>query len=277
VRFYDSLLRLCAWFEDLRAGPVVAVSFSTAGEAAPQAATKLNRFHCPDFVVATDHGKLVAVSAAAFDGPELPVGLLQGGGRSALTASAADTDDGTGGSGRDALAGTLLVQTACPDAVDIAAHPSRLEAFALGASGVLQRWDLDGGLEAAGSTAAGGTGTGCIASRRLPTECRGPCALAAARDASFVAVGFEGGHVAVLDAESLEDIAIMRNSNQRIQRCAEGEWLCKPALCMAHETASTAGRLILFSDARPPAGWQLPQMGSSSPPPTPGAECCSWR
>ena len=43
VRFYDSVLRLSAWFEELRAGPVVSVSFSTAGQQAAEAASKLNR------------------------------------------------------------------------------------------------------------------------------------------------------------------------------------------------------------------------------------------
>ncbi|GBF88525.1 hypothetical protein Rsub_01240 [Raphidocelis subcapitata] len=231
VRFYDGLLRLCAWFEELRAGPIVGASFSTAGEAAPQASTKLNRFHSPDFVVATAHGKLVAVSAATFDGPDVPASmlLLPGGGHSTLAASTADTDDGGGGpsgSGRSALAGQLLVQTACPDAVDIAAHPSRPEAFVLGASGVLQRWDLGNNLETAGSAS-------CAASRHLPAECRGACALAAARDASFVAVGFEGGHVAVLEGESLEEVAVMRNTSQPIQRLA----------------ASSNGQLIAAVDA----------------------------
>lgn len=43
VRFYDSVLRLSAWFEELRAGPVAAVSFSTAGQQKVEAANKLNR------------------------------------------------------------------------------------------------------------------------------------------------------------------------------------------------------------------------------------------
>jgi hypothetical protein len=30
VRFYDPLLRIVAWFEDLEAGPITGVSFSTA-------------------------------------------------------------------------------------------------------------------------------------------------------------------------------------------------------------------------------------------------------
>lgn len=43
VRFYDGVLRLCAWFEELRAGPVASVTFSTAGDSNPEAASKLNR------------------------------------------------------------------------------------------------------------------------------------------------------------------------------------------------------------------------------------------
>jgi hypothetical protein len=43
VRFFDGTLRLAAWFEDLRAGPVAAVTFSTAGDSSPAAASRLNR------------------------------------------------------------------------------------------------------------------------------------------------------------------------------------------------------------------------------------------
>ena len=46
VRFYDASLRLAAWFDELQAGPVSAVSFSTAGVGSPEARTKLNRRGC---------------------------------------------------------------------------------------------------------------------------------------------------------------------------------------------------------------------------------------
>lgn len=70
VRFYDPLLRIVAWFEDLGAGPITSLSFSTAlpdRAAHAELADTLNRFIVPDFVVATAESRLVAVSAAAFE------------------------------------------------------------------------------------------------------------------------------------------------------------------------------------------------------------------
>lgn len=70
VRFYDPLLRIVAWFEDLGAGPVTGLSFSAAlpeRVAHTELADTLNRFMVPDFVVATEEGRVVAVGAASFE------------------------------------------------------------------------------------------------------------------------------------------------------------------------------------------------------------------
>lgn len=80
-------------------------------------------------MVATATGKLVAVSSSAFDDSE-PTGLGLPGPGGLLTASAASSSL-AGGAG--ALAGELLVETPCTDAVDVAAHPMRPEVYVLGA------------------------------------------------------------------------------------------------------------------------------------------------
>ncbi len=206
VRFYDAVLRLTAWFEELRAGPVAAVSFSTSGDARPAATTKLNRFFGPDFVVATSRGTLVSVTSSAFNEPDGSPRVLAGPLAASIASSGLSGSAGGAGGGSP-LAGELLIETVCRDAVDVAAHPMRPELFVLGAAGTLQRWDL--------------AASRCVASRQLPAECRGARTLAVARDASFVAVGFEGGHVVLVEADSLDEVANMRNSAHAIERWVE--------------------------------------------------------
>lgn len=71
VRFYDPLLRIVAWFEDLGMGPITGLSFSAALPPSVTSGTELadtlNRFLVPDFVVSTEEGRLVAVQAASFE------------------------------------------------------------------------------------------------------------------------------------------------------------------------------------------------------------------
>lgn len=65
VRFYDCLLRLVAWFEDLAAGPVASLSFSPpAFEGAIVPPQSLGQFVAPDFVVGTTEGKVRPGGAA---------------------------------------------------------------------------------------------------------------------------------------------------------------------------------------------------------------------
>jgi hypothetical protein len=44
VRFFDSMLRMCAWFEELDAGPVGCLSFATKGQQRPQAVMQMHRY-----------------------------------------------------------------------------------------------------------------------------------------------------------------------------------------------------------------------------------------
>lgn len=43
VRLFDAGMRLCAWFEQLDAGPINCVSFATKGQQQPTAAMQLSR------------------------------------------------------------------------------------------------------------------------------------------------------------------------------------------------------------------------------------------
>lgn len=44
VRMFDSGMRLCAWFEDMDAGPITCVSFATKGQQHPEAAMHMSRW-----------------------------------------------------------------------------------------------------------------------------------------------------------------------------------------------------------------------------------------
>ncbi|KAL6765212.1 WD40-repeat-containing domain protein [Haematococcus lacustris] len=178
VRFYDPLLRLVAWFEDLEAGPINAVSFSNAAPskaAQTELADTLNRFMVPDFVVGTQEGKLVAVASAAFE--EFDARRRKG---------------------------HLIVEPVITDVTCVACHPSQPELAILGRSGVLQRWDMV-------------THT-CSASRTFP-KAQG-MQLAYARDASFLAVGLQGGFLYLVHPDDLADIHIARNTQAAVTRLA---------------------------------------------------------
>ncbi|KXZ56881.1 hypothetical protein GPECTOR_1g795 [Gonium pectorale] len=115
VRFFDPLLRIVAWFEDLAAGPVTAVAFSSVLPdrlAHADAADTLNRFMVPDFVVATRSSRIVSVQSSTFE--EYDASRRRG---------------------------TPILDSLLADVVDLAAHPTRAEFAALGLSGGLQRWD----------------------------------------------------------------------------------------------------------------------------------------
>ena len=271
VRLFDAALRLAASFEDLRAGPIACVSFSTARAAAaapPRAATELGRLVCPDFCAATAAGAVVAVvaAAAAFNGgaaaqtdalagplsaaaPDESVSLPRGGGGASGDGAPAP---------RSALAGELMVETRCQGAVAVAAHPSRAEAYVLAASGEVQRWDLRDGRALAARAAPP---SAAAAAARPPQQQQrqrdrrwwrgeggggqpgeaheGPERAAAARclevapDGSFVAVGCASGHVRLLDAETLEEIVAPRDTGRAVCRLA----------------AAAGGRLLAAADA----------------------------
>lgn len=115
VRFFDPLLRIVAWFEDLAAGPVTSVAFSAVLPerlAYADAADTINRFMVPDFVVATRSSALVSVSSATFEEYDA-----------------------------ERRRGAPILDSLIADVVDIAAHPARAEFSVLGRGGTLQRWD----------------------------------------------------------------------------------------------------------------------------------------
>ncbi|KAG2448277.1 hypothetical protein HYH02_006861 [Chlamydomonas schloesseri] len=115
VRFFDPLLRIVAWFEDLAAGPVTSVAFSAVLPdrlAHADAADTLNRFMVPDFVVATRDSRIVSVQSASFEEYDA-----------------------------DRRRGSSVLDSLLADVVDLAAHPTRAEFAVLGRDGGLQRWD----------------------------------------------------------------------------------------------------------------------------------------
>jgi hypothetical protein len=71
VRFFDFQFRVVGWFEDLAQGPVTSVSFAEnmpRKAAAEEGAGEITAtFNVPDFVVATEHGRVVRVASAMMD------------------------------------------------------------------------------------------------------------------------------------------------------------------------------------------------------------------
>ena len=64
MRFFDPLLRIVAWFEDLDVGPIAGIAFSAAPPsklANADLADTINRFIAPDFVVSSNESKIIAV------------------------------------------------------------------------------------------------------------------------------------------------------------------------------------------------------------------------
>ncbi|KAG1654648.1 hypothetical protein FOA52_010276 [Chlamydomonas sp. UWO 241] len=115
VRFYDPLLRIVAWFEDLCVGPIAGIAFSAAppsSSATMDAADTINRFMAPDFVVSTAESRLLAVQSASFE--EYDAGRRRG---------------------------TVVLDAMRCGVADIASHPTRAEFAVLNTDGTLQRWD----------------------------------------------------------------------------------------------------------------------------------------
>jgi len=64
VRFFDAKMRIAAWFEDIldgEGGQILAVSFSGSLPQVVSASKK--EFVVPDFMVATDTGRIISLSA----------------------------------------------------------------------------------------------------------------------------------------------------------------------------------------------------------------------
>jgi len=66
VRFFDSQLRIAAWFEDLSGGPVVSVSFGTDSPMNASTEAANEGLRAPDFVVSTTHALVIDVPTASF-------------------------------------------------------------------------------------------------------------------------------------------------------------------------------------------------------------------
>eukprot|EP00232_Nephroselmis_pyriformis_P024102 CAMPEP_0182866546 /NCGR_PEP_ID=MMETSP0034_2-20130328/8259_1 /TAXON_ID=156128 /ORGANISM="Nephroselmis pyriformis, Strain CCMP717" /LENGTH=717 /DNA_ID=CAMNT_0024998875 /DNA_START=137 /DNA_END=2286 /DNA_ORIENTATION=- len=168
VRFYDSRLRLSAWFEELDAGGITSVSFS--GTRSIDAATGLDSseeadqdiFSAPDFVVATSEGKIVAVQCAAFE--EL--------------------------SGAPLRAGSLLLQGTCANITAVAAHPSRPLMVVMGEAGLVQCWDYNART--------------LMLTRQLDHGAAG-ASIRYIPDGSRLAVGLQSGVLKLLRPDTLED------------------------------------------------------------------------
>lgn len=111
VRFYDLQFRLEAWFEDLEAGPVTSVSFSSAPPA--QEASTLD-FCVPDMVIGTRSAYIVGLEAAAFEEVEA-----------------------------EARRGVLLVQGMNDEVHGVATHPSAPVLVLACYSGGVFLWDYD--------------------------------------------------------------------------------------------------------------------------------------
>jgi len=176
VRFFDNKLKLNAWFEEIDAGPVMAISFDARGggaaaedevdgEDAPRMGP--DNFVAPDMVVATGNGRVIAIRADSFDLP----------------------------SGSPAKRGVTWLEGTVANATAIAVHPSRYELLIVSSTGSLQVWDY--------------------ARRRLMTtmakeKCAGSC-VAYTPDGSLVAVGCSTGHLRLLTAPpSLSDVESFR-------------------------------------------------------------------
>ena len=63
VRFFDSKLRLVAWFEDMDAGGVTSVAFSSK----PAQLCTFSPFSCSEFIIGTGMGQVVRLHSALFD------------------------------------------------------------------------------------------------------------------------------------------------------------------------------------------------------------------
>lgn len=64
IRFYDLMMRLIAWFEDIKAGPITSLSFSSS---LPKKSNDPEAFMIPDFVISTKQGYIIGCQSSMFD------------------------------------------------------------------------------------------------------------------------------------------------------------------------------------------------------------------
>lgn len=111
IRFYDSNLRLEAWFEDLAAGPVSSLSFAL--QDIPNN-IPISQFWVPDFIVGTTDALVVGMESVLFQ--EIRA---------------------------EDRRGTLLLQGMIDEIKAICCHPSKPLLALACAGGTLQIWDFD--------------------------------------------------------------------------------------------------------------------------------------
>ncbi|RHY53309.1 hypothetical protein DYB26_001921 [Aphanomyces astaci] len=111
VRFYDFDFRLVAWFEDLCAGPVMAVSFANV-DAAPASA---DVFTVPEFIVSTSSAFILGITPSIHDEYDV-----------------------------EKRRGTLLMQGINDEIHGLAAHPASNHIAVSCYSGAIQLWDYVG-------------------------------------------------------------------------------------------------------------------------------------
>lgn len=187
VRFYDYFLRLEAWFEDLKTGPITSLSFSVQDCPYPygEAGAPGLKFWVPDFVVGTSDGFVVGVESSIFDEVR-----------------------------REDRRGTLLMQGMSEEVTAVCCHPHQALVVIACSNGVLQVWNYDMKLlmilrEFNSSYVAAPNPTGRQEDKRLG-QAKGRNFLrpqCAAFDASgkVLAVGFTSGQIKLLFSENLED------------------------------------------------------------------------
>ncbi|OQS00453.1 hypothetical protein ACHHYP_03538 [Achlya hypogyna] len=110
VRFYDFDFRLVAWFEDLCAGPVKAVSF--ANTETPTDATPADAFRVPEFIVATSNAFILGITPSIHEEYDV-----------------------------EKRRGTLLMQGIADEIRGLATHPSAAHLVVSCDSGAIQLWD----------------------------------------------------------------------------------------------------------------------------------------
>ncbi|ETW03271.1 hypothetical protein H310_04779, partial [Aphanomyces invadans] len=111
VRFYDFDFRLVAWYEDMCAGPVMAVSFANV-DATPASA---DAFTVPEFIVSTSNAFILGITPSIHDEYDV-----------------------------EKRRGTLLMQGINDEIHGLAAHPATSHIAVSCYSGTIQLWDYVG-------------------------------------------------------------------------------------------------------------------------------------
>lgn len=192
IRFYDKYLRLEAWFEDLNAGPVMALSFSIqANPFHPGEAGKPGlKFWVPDFIVATSEAFVVGVESSLFD--EIR---------------------------KEDRCGTLLMQGMNDSVVAVAAHPEQELVSIICSNGSLQVWNYGMKLLmilrdfniSSSANSFDKKKTATLTSKSQPT------CMAYSKNGTLIAIGFSSGVIKVILAETLEDAQTFSPSTDSVK------------------------------------------------------------